>query len=105
MITEGRSPLPTSPPGQRSPPAQAGEIGRLAHTSDEVFGVSLGEDEDPRLLHAGAVSLLQCLGRWRRSGPRYDVARIHHGGNGIKGGKVTLTSKLVAVIYGLKNMG
>lgn len=77
----------------------------LIKHSDEVFGVSLGEDEDPRLLRAGAVSLLQRLRSRRRSEPCHDVARIRHGGNGVKGGKVTLTWKLVAFIYGLKNMG
>lgn len=107
LSQRGGAPSPPSPHflSQRSSPAQAGERGRLACTSDEVFGVSLGEDEDPRLLRAGSVSLLQCLGRRRRSGPCYDVARIHHGGNGIKGGKVILTCRLVAFIYDLKNMG
>lgn len=91
-VTEGRGPAPRSL-SQPPSPAPAGEIGRLAGTSDEVFGVSLGEEEDPRLLRAGAVSLLQRLRSRRRSEPCHDVARIHHGGNGVKGGKVTLTWK------------
>lgn len=43
---------------QNSSSEEAGETRRLLCTSDEVFGIALGEDKDPHPLSAGSFSLL-----------------------------------------------
>lgn len=43
---------------QNSSSEEAGETRRLLCTSDEVFGIALGEDKDPHPLCAGSFSLL-----------------------------------------------